>query len=98
MCRPIELEIRRALLEKLQWERSSADQALASFRSSIVQVAVSGAIRGICRDPNDDMVLECAVNAAASVIVTGDKDLLSLGSYLGIRILTSRAFLDEFAP
>ena len=39
------------------------------------------------RDPDDIHVLACAVAARADMIVTGDKDLLSLGSFQGIPIL-----------
>lgn len=48
-----------------------------------------------CRDPNDDHVLAAAVVARAALIVTGDKDLLSLGEFQGVRILTAQAFLEE---
>lgn len=43
------------------------------------------------------MALECAMAAGAEMIVTGDKDLLTLGKYGSILILTPRAFLDDFA-
>jgi predicted nucleic acid-binding protein len=39
------------------------------------------------------MVLECAVLAGAQAIVAGDKDLLTLGSYNQIRILTPSEYL-----
>jgi predicted nucleic acid-binding protein len=42
----------------------------------------------ICRDPKDDMFLECAALAGADVLVTGDKDLLSLGTYGSTKIIT----------
>ena len=45
------------------------------------------------RDPNDDHVLGCALAASAGVILTGDKDLLSLHPFRGIAILTPAAFL-----
>jgi uncharacterized protein len=41
-----------------------------------------------CRDPNDDMFLECAMRAKADLLIAGDKDLLVLGSHKGTRILT----------
>lgn len=47
-----------------------------------------------CRDPKDDKFLELAVEANASLIITGDKDLLVLNPYRGIIILKSGAFLD----
>lgn len=49
----------------------------------------------VCRDPDDDMFLACAVAAAAEAIVSGDKDLLSLTRYRSIPILTPRRFVDE---
>jgi predicted nucleic acid-binding protein len=40
------------------------------------------------RDRDDDRVLAAAVAGKADMIVSGDDDLLWLGSYDGIRILT----------
>jgi predicted nucleic acid-binding protein len=51
-------------------------------------------VRVVERDPNGDMVIACALQARADYIVTRDKDLLSLGSYEGIRIVRPRQFLD----
>jgi len=48
----------------------------------------------VCRDADDDVVLGTAMAAGADVIVTGDKDLLVLGVYEGIRIETPRQFLE----
>ena len=39
------------------------------------------------RDPDDLAVLACAVSAAVDVIITGDKDLLTLKSFEGIPII-----------
>jgi putative PIN family toxin of toxin-antitoxin system len=48
-----------------------------------------------CRDPNDDHVIATALAVRADAIVTGDKDLLALGQYQAVRIVTARAFLTE---
>ena len=43
--------------------------------------------RPVCRDPDDDQVLALALAAKADLIVSGDNDLLSLGSFEGIAIV-----------
>jgi len=48
----------------------------------------------IKEDPPDNRILECASTVGSDYIVTGDKDLLRLGSYASIRILSVSQFLD----
>lgn len=43
----------------------------------------------VCRDPDDDAVLACALAAQADLIVSGDADLLVLEQFQGIRIVTA---------
>jgi len=54
-------------------------------------------IPNICRDPNDDMIIACAIDAAADYIVTGDEDLLILKRYRDIVIINPRNFEALFA-
>jgi putative PIN family toxin of toxin-antitoxin system len=49
------------------------------------------------RDPDDVIVIATAIAAQADVIVSGDKDLLVLGQYHNIPILTAKEFLDGFS-
>lgn len=55
----------------------------------------------VASDPDDDRILECAVDGQADIIVTGDDHLLSLlksplpPALKHIRILTARQFLDR---
>lgn len=51
----------------------------------------------ICRDKNDDMFIDCAKEANALFIVSGDKDLLVLGEYEGIKIITAREFCRKYS-
>jgi len=48
-----------------------------------------------CRDPKDDMFLAVAKEANATLIVSGDKDLLDLNPFEGIPIITARAFVER---
>jgi hypothetical protein len=49
-----------------------------------------------CRDPNDDYLLEIAVEAKAVVLVSGDADLLALDPFRSVRILNYRGFKAMF--
>jgi putative PIN family toxin of toxin-antitoxin system len=97
LCEPILIEIRSTLIRKFYWTASRVEDALADYLNDAIDIIITGERRGICRDPKDDMVFECAMRAGATLIVTGDKDLLVIENYEGIRILTPRQFLDEFA-
>ncbi|HHO49258.1 MAG TPA: putative toxin-antitoxin system toxin component, PIN family [Desulfobacteraceae bacterium] len=46
-------------------------------------------------DPEDNKFIECAVALHCSVIISGDKHLLSVKDYMGIKILTPKEFLDS---
>lgn len=46
------------------------------------------------KDPSDNIFLEAAVAGKADFIVSGDKHLLDIGEYKGIKILTPKQFLS----
>ena len=48
-----------------------------------------------CRDPKDNMFLECAVTCKAKFIVSGDDDLLSMQSIEKTLILTAKEYLNQ---
>lgn len=50
-------------------------------------------LRAVVRDPNDDMIVACAIKAKAQHIITRDKDLLDIGNYQKIKIVTPEAYL-----
>jgi uncharacterized protein len=52
-------------------------------------------LRVIQRDPSDNKFLECAVAGKASVIISGDKALLSLGRYRRVLIQSPAQFLAD---
>lgn len=49
----------------------------------------------VAADPGDDKFIECAVALKADTIITGDRALLSIGSYMGIRILTPQELIKS---
>ena len=48
----------------------------------------------VCRHPSDDKFLELAIDGHADIIITGDKDLLTLHPFHGIPIITPTAYLE----
>lgn len=48
----------------------------------------------VCRDPDDDLFLEAAVEGRADFIVSGDKDLTDMGEFREIKLVKPRQFYD----
>jgi putative PIN family toxin of toxin-antitoxin system len=48
----------------------------------------------VLRDEADNRILECAVFGRAELIVTGDKEMLRLKEYMGIKITSLRDYLE----
>ena len=50
----------------------------------------------ICRDPDDDKFIACALGGSAAVIISGDKDLLAVTNTIEVPIVTPRDFLNRY--
>ena len=51
----------------------------------------------ICRDPDDNKFISCAIDGHCYYVVSGDKDLLSLEQFGNIKIVTVAEFLELFS-
>ncbi len=73
------------------------DAELAAILAALLSRAkvTPGQLRllGVTRDSKDDAVVACAVEGKADYIVSGDQDLLALGEYEGIQVVTPRQFV-----
>ena len=93
ICPVVLQEFERVLIKKLSATRNEARNAL-----QIVSEAICGvvhplqSVQSVCRDPDDDAILACALEARADYLVTGDVDLLELKVFKGIPIVTPRDF------
>jgi uncharacterized protein len=81
------------LQQRYIYETGDVEMFKRMLRASFLVLSDLPPLSGIVRDPNDDMILACAVATSASHVVTRDDDLLSLGTYEGIAIVTPEAFL-----
>jgi len=45
-------------------------------------------------DPDDDKFIECAVALKAQFVISGDRALVAVKNYMGIKIVTPKEFID----
>jgi uncharacterized protein len=50
----------------------------------------------VCEDPDDDMFIACAIASKSKMIVSGDKHLLKIADFGGVKILKPRVFVDTY--
>ncbi|MDE6719326.1 MAG: putative toxin-antitoxin system toxin component, PIN family [Treponemataceae bacterium] len=50
----------------------------------------------VCRDPDDNKFIECAMEGKCLYIVSGDNDLLDLRSYADVEIVTVAEFFEQY--
>lgn len=75
----------------------SRKQMVQGYRRVATVVAVRPLAQPVSRDGDDDAVLACALAARADLLVSGDDDLLVLGSFTGIPIVTAAQALRILA-
>jgi putative PIN family toxin of toxin-antitoxin system len=71
----------------LKRTNTSRERSLAEVRRMAEVIEPPALPQPVCRDPDDDEVLALAIAAKVELIVTGDKDLLSMKGFAGIPIL-----------
>jgi len=95
LCKEILVDVKEKLIQKIHVPQTIADDYLKMLLSCS-EIHVPENIRSdICRDPDDRIILGLVKPSNASFIITGDKDLLVLGSYLDAKIVSPRQFWDE---
>ena len=92
-CPIILQEFDRVLIKKFSATRNEAQSALKVVLEAMHRIVhPSLSEHGVCRDPDDDAILACALEARADYLVTGDMDLLELKIFKGVQIVTPRDF------
>ncbi|MBI5197215.1 MAG: PIN domain-containing protein, partial [Nitrospirae bacterium] len=64
------------------------------LRDAAYLVAKLPSVKVVIGDPNDDMVVACALKAKASYIVTRDEMILNLRKYKGVKIATPEELVE----
>lgn len=85
---------RRKFVKPLAKAGSSAEQLVGDYLA-LVEIVVPRHVPKVARDPDDDQVLAAALAAQADLIVSGDGDLLTLGIFQGIPIITAAGAVER---
>jgi len=92
----LEQELADKLRNKFRHSDKIIAHELATYRELVHQfVFPKKSLKVIKIDEADNRVLEAAIESRAQFIITGDKHLLELGDYKGIKILKPTEFLSR---
>jgi putative PIN family toxin of toxin-antitoxin system len=88
-------ELADKLANKLKLPPAEVEAIMRYYRSRCEVVAPVPVPEGACRDPEDLPVLGTCLSGRAMCLVTGDKDLLDIHDYEGVKMMSPRAFFDR---
>ena len=89
-------ELLGVLRKKFDYSDEKIEEVEVLFKKRVKFREPRTTLNVIKTDPSDNRVLECALETEADYIVSGDKDLLNLESFRGIRIVSAADFLKIF--
>jgi putative PIN family toxin of toxin-antitoxin system len=89
-------ELARVLGDKFEADSRAVEQVVAQLALISTTVNPQERVSAISDDPSDNRVLEAALAGNATIVVSGDRHLLKLREWRGIRVLDPAAFLQEF--
>jgi putative PIN family toxin of toxin-antitoxin system len=93
-CREILDELAEKLQTKLSFSAEQSLEVLADLLTFLKLVPITGQLKAVPADPDDDKVIDCAVEAGATFVVTGDRrHLLPLREFQGIAVVSPADFL-----
>ena len=88
-------ELADVLTKKFHFNEFRLKQTEKKIEKNFIFVQPTSIIK-ILKDDSDNRVLEAAVEGKCQYIITGDKELLNLGKFKGIKIVKVAEFLDIF--
>jgi putative PIN family toxin of toxin-antitoxin system len=80
---------------KFGFTNEEIDGYMGRLLNNAIIVTPKNKISAVSEDPDDNKIIECAVEGKSRYIISGDKHLLRLGEYEGIKIIRAADFLLE---
>lgn len=95
--KPILLELARNLQDKFLWDREEIEEVIGGLVNFVDIILPKIPVTLIKAEPKDNKILECALEAQADYIVSGDKKhLLSLHNFKDISLVSAKQFLEIY--
>jgi len=82
-------ELQNKLEHRFKFERADVVRWIAQLEQAITVIRPQNKLCEVKRDPDDNKILECALEAKADLIITADKDLLVLKEFNSTKIIHS---------
>lgn len=93
---PILDEVKEKLISKFDFSQERTENFVAAIRERATLIVPNVRLAGAVSDPDDEMILECAVAAKAQLIISADRDLIALHPFRGIGISHPRELKNIF--
>jgi len=85
-------EFKDKLVNKFQYTEKEVNEALELLLTRAEMVKVSPLQSRISPDPDDDNIIATALSGKCDCIISGDKDLINLGKFQNIKIISPSEF------
>ncbi len=96
LAQPVMVELERILTGKLGFEPKRWREVEELLLDLAVELAPAVSPEAVTGDPDDDLILACAIEAGVDALVSGDRrHLLPVGEHRGVRVITPQALLAE---
>ena len=89
-------EVSRIWREKFAWDESRIEDAINLLRAHSMLIDPPRQFSEASLSPDDNRILDCALDGAVEYLITGDHGILSLGHFQGISIVSPAEFLESF--
>jgi uncharacterized protein len=86
-------EVLSVLSSKFERDREALSHVTVTFTEIAELVKPSKRVK-IFKDEPDNRILECAISGEADFLVTGDKEMLQLSEYKGVKVISLKEYLE----
>ena len=96
-CAELMDELAEKMELKFGFSAEQSAETIARYLSFLRLVKIPNTLEAVPRDPDDNAVIECALEGKATHVISGDKDLLDLKKFRNIEIVRASEFLEILA-